>query len=174
MTLPIKIQYKWSIDELIDGFKAHVRCSSWATKFVTPFIPFVGGFMVFGFLFVTLSGKQSFLSSVPLAVLGIFLLFSNRIIYWQLRRNFTKNPNKDAQVTWIFTEATIHSEGKGFDSNLSWEKVFLFVDAQKGFLIYPQRGIFYWIPFSSFAEESEMDCVRQLAKSKVISYRKVG
>ncbi len=75
---------------------------------------------------------------------------------------------------WTFTDESLSSEGEGFSYSLAWKKVFKFLDSPKGFLIYPQKLVYYWIPFGGFANESEIDYVRRIAKSQVSSYKKVG
>jgi hypothetical protein len=172
MTSSIKAQYKWSADELSEALRMHLRynSASWPIKFIR----WLGAFMVFGCFFVILWGKQPILSSMPLAILGGFFLSFNHFIRWQFRRNFRSNPNKDVLITWVLTEEKLYSEGEGFDFNLAWRKVFQVIDSPKGFLIYPQKNLYYWIPTSGFANQAEIECIRQFAKSNAINFKRVS
>ena len=41
-------------------------------------------------------------------------------------------------------------------------------------LIYPQAMMYYWVPFSGFGGSSDVEEVRQVARSKVMSYKRVS
>jgi hypothetical protein len=170
IALPIKAQYLWSADEVTRGLKAHLRYNSGPLKFVR----YLGGIMIFCALFAMIWNKDTFLSIFPALLLGIFFLVINQITCWQVRRKFQKNPNKDSQILWSFSPENLHSEGDGFNFEMAWRKVFQFVDTPSGFLIYPQKQIYHWVPFTGFKNDSEIDCVRQIAKSQAISYKKAN
>lgn len=168
--LPVQAQYVWSADELTRGLKAHMRYNFGLLKFMR----YLGAVMIFFALFAMVWTKEAFLSVLPPLLGGLFLLFINRFTCWQFRRKFQKNPNKDSRILWSFSSNNLHSEGDGFNFDLAWRKVFQFVDAPSGFLIYPQKQLYHWVPFTGFKNDSEIDCVRQIAKSQAISYKKVN
>jgi hypothetical protein len=167
---PVEAQYKYTAEEVSKGLRMHMRYNFAFLRFVR----IVGWMMLvaaFGSLFF---GKVTVASMIPLGVLALFFLLSDRFIDLQFRLKFRQNPNKDALVSWTFSSDSISSEGEGFNFTLAWNKVFTFIDSSKGFLIYPQKQLFYWIPFSGFKNESEIDYVRQTAKSQAITYKKVS
>ena len=171
IVLPIKATYTYSVQEVTEGFKSHVRYNFGPLKF----IPYLGAAIIFCVVFSLFWARQDILSTfLPGILMGAFFLFINPFARCQFRRRFQSNPHKNTQVSWIFSEEKLSSEGDGFNSSLAWKKVFRFLDSPKGFLVYPQKQIFYWIPFSSFKSTSEIDCVRQIAKSQVATYKTVG
>jgi len=163
--LPVEARYRFSADELIRGLKAHARGPE-----ILKFLPYLGWLMILGFFFMW--SKQDFMSAAPLALIGIFFALTKTITYAGVRRRFRTNPQKDVEISWAFSSDRISSSGEGFDQSFAWNKVFKFVEARDGFLIYPQKRIFYWIPFSGFKGEFEIECVRNLAKSQVADYRR--
>jgi|GEM_PF-6497262 len=166
---PVRAQYVATTEELAKGVNAHIR-----QNFAFKFMRYLGGIMAFCAVFAMIWNKDTFLSVFPMLLLGLFFFFTKQVILWQFRRRFQKYPNKDSQISWSFTQDDLHSQGDGFNFDLAWRKVFQFVDSSDGFLIYPQKQLYYWVPFTAFPNNSEIDCVRQIAKSQVLSYKKVS
>jgi hypothetical protein len=176
--LPVKAQFEWTSEQMSEGLRVHLRNNSGALKANQRLNQIVGGILVCFGVATLFRGIATIGRAFPMVVLtillGLCLIFRDRLFVWILKLTFRKNPNKDVLVSWTFSPETISSEGEGFNFTMSWSKVFTFVDSPRGFLIYPQKQVFHWIPFSGFQNESEVDCIRQIAKSQVISYKKVS
>jgi hypothetical protein len=162
--ISIEARFRFTADHLIRGMKNHARGSG-----ILRAVSYLGWLMIFGFFVMWY--KQDFMSAVPMALIGLFFLLGKTITYSSARRQFRRNPHKDAEISWYFSPDKISSAGEGFDNSLAWNKVFKFVDTAEGFLIYPQKQLFYWVPFSGFKSESDVEGVRNLVKSKVSDYQ---
>lgn len=178
-SLPVKAQYEWTSEQMSEGLRGHLRNNSGLLMMNQRLNQILGGILFFFGVATLFRGKavigsRAFPMVIVTILLGLGLMFRNRLFVWITELSFRKNPNKDVLVTWTFSPEMISSKGEGFNFTMSWNKVFAFIDSPKGFLIYPQKQIFHWIPFGGFANDSDIDCVRQIAKSQAITYKKVS
>ncbi len=49
---------------------------------------------------------------------------------------------------------------------MQWNVIFESVETPEGILIYPQKNLFYWLPRTAFATESDYTNFRDLIASK--------
>lgn len=112
-------------------------------------------------------------SALPNIVLGLSLFCLGPLTAWVVRRRFKDNPCNGVEVTWAFNAEEFNSTGEGFNQMQSWKKVYEFLDTPAGFLIYPQKNLYYWIPFSGFSTHQEFENVRAIAKANVNRYAAV-
>jgi hypothetical protein len=110
---------------------------------------------------------------LPFGLLGLILLNTAWLAKRTFRYRFGKLPYRDSEVAWVFTDDGLAAHGDGFTESLSWNKIYRLVDTTDGFLIYPQAMMYYWVPFSGFGNNSEVEDVRQVARSKVMTYKRV-
>ena len=166
----IRAQYNFSYDVLKDGVKLHCRHATNLNRFV----PHAGTVLILLAFVSAFFGKGPFLAMLPWGFVGVLLLAVGPLILWNFRRQFRLNPNKNGEIIWTFTDENLGSQGEGFNNNMAWRKVFRFVDTDKGFLIYPQKSLFFWIPFAGFQRPSDIEAVRGFAKSRVLNYERIG
>lgn len=178
---PVRVQFRYTVEHMSEGLKIHLKYNSGALNLNRRLNKPLGGILVFFGVATLFLGKAALAKVVPILfmiLLGLGLIFQNRLFNGLLIRvaklNFRKNPNKNVVVSWTFSREAISSEGEGFNFTLSWNKVFAFLDSPMGFLMYPQEHHFHWMPFSCFANNSDIDCVRQIARSQAITYKKVS
>jgi YcxB-like protein len=170
MDFPIKAQYNFCYEVLKYGVKLHCRHGSRWIRFV----PHAGATLMLLPILAAFFGKGLFLAVFPFAFLGLLLLLIPQFTLWIFRRQFRLNPSKNVEIIWTFTEDGLGSQGEGFNSNMDWRKVFRFVDTEKGFLIYPQKNLFFWIPFVGFTGPNEIEAVRGVAKLKALRYERIA
>jgi len=170
MNSPIRAHYNFCYEVLKDGVKLHCRHGSRLSRFV----PHAGATLILLPFVAAFFGKRPFLAAFPFTFLGLVLLLIGPFSLWIFRRQFRLNPNKNVEINWTFTDDGLGSEGEGFNSNMDWRKVFRFVDTDKGFLIYPQKRLFFWIPFAGFAGPNEIESVRGVAKLKALRYERIA
>jgi len=169
VSLNVKSRSKMSLEEMLPAVEKHLRQQpSFRILRITGII-FVLAVPVSG-----LFGTKIFVAVLPFGLLGLILMgipwFTKRTFRYQ----FGKSPHRDSEVAWSFTDEGLSAQGDGFTESLSWSKVYRLVDTTDGFLIYPQATMYYWAPFSGFGNNSEVEDVRQVARSKVMTYKRVS
>jgi YcxB-like protein len=170
MNSPVRAQYNFCYEVLKEGVKLHRRHGMKLSRFV----PQVGTILIVLSLISAFFGQGVFLAVLPWGFVGVLLLAIGPLILWNFRRQFRLNPNKNVEIIWTFTDENLGSQGEGFLNNMAWRKVFRFVDTDRGFLIYPQKSLFFWIPFAGFQGPSDIEAVRGFAKSRVLKYERIG
>ncbi len=103
-------------------------------------------------LYVYTNGK----TVLPTAFIGIgvFELFSNRIKkYFWLRRH-SRSKLMNAEVELKVTEAGIDSKGPFSNGHFRWSGIEKAVRTPKGILIWPQKGMYWYIPESIAGKET--------------------
>ena len=83
---------------------------------------------------------------LALVIIGIFELLSNYIKkYFWLRRH-AKSKLIDAEVELKVTEIGIDSRGPYSEGIFRWEGVEKFVRTPRGILLWPQKGMYWYLP----------------------------
>lgn len=97
----------------------------------------------------------------------IFLVFLSAvfIIALSIRRRiwsyqFKSRPDANTVVEWEFGEDEIKARTELGESTNKWNGFLKIVEVKEGFLFYPIKNIFYWIPFSAFEKPECIDKVR--------------
>lgn len=124
----------------------------------------IGGvFIVLGIaLYIYANGKT--VAPGALVMIGVFELLSDRIKkYFWLRRH-SKSRLRDAEVEIEVTESGINSVGPFSNGHIDWIGVERVVRTPNGMLVWPQKGIYWYIP-ESVAGKQAIDFI----ESKVAS-----
>lgn len=75
---------------------------------------------------------------------------------------FQNVPDANLEIDWQFFEENVVIQNALGSATVAWKSFFKVVETNDGFLFYPVKNIFYWLPFSAF-ESSECPAkVRQL------------
>lgn len=103
-------------------------------------------------LFVYSRGETA-LPAVLIAI-GVFELLSNRIKkYFWLRRHLKSKLN-DAEVQITLSDSGIASKSLYSTSEMKWSGVEKVVRTPKGILIWPQKGVYWYLPASAAGTEA--------------------
>jgi hypothetical protein len=101
---------------------------------------------------------------VIFVALGTFELCSNYLRkYVWLRRHF-KSKLADAQVELTIDDEGIHSHGPFSSGSMRWNGIERILRTPKGLLIWPQKGMYIYLPKSA-AEENVIDFVASRVES---------
>ena len=92
-------------------------------------------------------------TSMALIAIGIFELLSNRIKkhFWLLRHSKSKLMN--AEVELRITETGIESIGPYSSGQFAWSGMERVVRTPKGVLLWPQKGVYWYVPESIAGEQ---------------------
>ena len=168
MSLLVRSWSKFSLDEMLPAVEKHLKHQPWYRLLRYFGITAILAAFASGFF-----GRRVFFAMLPFGLLGIMLLKLDWFTKRTFRSQFKKLPYIDSAISWTFTDDAFSSEGEGFQASLDWTKVHKLVDTTDGFLIYPQALLYYWVPFRGFADPSDIEAVRQVAMSKVKTYKRV-
>jgi len=103
-------------------------------------------------LFIYTNGKT--VSPIVLITIGVFELFSNQIKkYFWLRRH-TQSKLMNAEVELEITETGIDSKGPFSNGHFEWNGIEKSVRTPKGILVWPQKGMYWYLPESVAGKET--------------------
>jgi hypothetical protein len=122
------------------------------------FYVFGAGFIVLGAgLYIYANGKT--VMPIALIMIGLFELFSNKIKkYFWLRRH-SKSKLMNAEVEIKVTDAGIDSTGPFSNGHFEWDGIEKAIRTPKGILIWPQKGVYWYLP-ESIAGKETMDLIQ--------------
>jgi len=171
MTQEIKASYKWTVGELIGAREAHDRAQC---------RPFFRVILIFLSCLAILVGWCAFNTrgwSVPavlLPLVGIYFLFLRKYdVRWAVRRHFNKRPDRNTNVTCILAEYGLHITTDGGEGKQSWAMILKVRKGTKGFLIYPNDRIYYWLPYIAFSSTDERGRAEVLLRNKIKDFKKI-
>lgn len=89
-----------------------------------------------------------------LAGLGVFEIFSSRIRkYFWLKRQLA-GKNAGSEITLTFDDRGIQSEAKFSTGTVLWAGIEKLIETPKGLLIWPQKGVYWYLPKSGLGDEA--------------------
>jgi hypothetical protein len=104
--------------------------------------------------------------SIVLLIFGIGILTSRWLSRRVLARMFAKLPNRNAKVCWQIYPDRLVIETPTSKTETAWSQITNIVRTDHGFLIYPQPGIFYWLPFHSFSAAIDVEHFERLSATR--------
>jgi len=164
-----KAKYRWTRDELVRAMLHHQRLKLRRgvllvmKVFSVVLLAFVV-LMLIAWVLLPSTSNPPFWALLLLAIFSSYWLTFDRLNAWYWARGFGKRPDANIQVEWQFTkeEISIQTElGKG---TIAWKSFFKVVETGDGFLFYPLKKLFHWLPFSSFESSECVEQVRELIR----------
>jgi hypothetical protein len=171
MEPPISVMYRWTEAEYLAANRFNRRrrvhpVFRWAANGAA------GLALVAALVSLLLDGV-----SAPAVVLGVAALYwfglRQRVNELWLARRFRRRPDRDEEVRWSFGEEEISSRSAHGEGRLRWTALVEAVETPRGFLIYPNREIFLWLPYDGFAGQREVEAFRELAKARIADFTEV-
>ena len=171
MSEEITVRFKWSADDLRTGMKNHYRAQYPRLVHIV-FWTFICLSIFFGALSTFRFGTES--NGFPMLLYGFgFVVLVRVFLPWNLRRQFSKRPDHDAEIEWRISEEGLRSKTPHGKSEVSWAAFFKVVETKRGFLFYPSSRIFHWLPRAGFASDLEFEKVSQLAEKNAKRFKRV-
>lgn len=168
-----KAKYHWTREEVRRGMLNHQR-----VKLRRPVLMFAKAFsvllllllaaVVVAWLLLPSTSAPPFWALALLALFCIYWLMFDRVNAWYWGRSFAKRPDANVQIEWQFSIEGIKAEtelGKGI---IYWKTFLRVVETSEGFLFYPLKSIFHWLPFSAFDSPDCVETVRGLIRENGI------
>jgi hypothetical protein len=173
MNETIFIKHSWKAEELTKGAKYHFK-SSLARKIVS-IIYFILAvcyilFGLYGLLIVSSSGAMF---SIFLGLLFLFLfLFRHKLNMFFFAKNVKKLNYENKEVQWeVNRDKVVYRIINLAESTFNWELIQGVLDTPEGFLLYPQKNTFYWLPKAAFEKEADIALFAFIAQEKVKNFQ---
>jgi hypothetical protein len=174
---PIKVSYRWSIQEMLLLNRIHTRHSPRARNTMRSIQIGAIIFICLGLLMMLPIGGSrrngSVLSSgLPLIVLGVgFLVFIPFTTKRALRKMYSKKPDRDMLLTYELTPDGFSSKSEVASAQMDWRATPKCLRAIEGFLLYPSEMQVHWLPVHGFQNSADVERAATLIASKVAAYR---
>lgn len=107
-------------------------------------------------LYLLLSSSPFFATSIVMLVMAIHLVFRYWIVALRFARAIRRNPQFGRAITWTFSPSGLEGQTDDSDFRLNWSGFFETCTTRDGFLFYPQKEIYYWIPRSAFSSPDDV------------------
>jgi hypothetical protein len=162
MNEEIKAETTLDVPNTRTAYGWHLRADRWrrASHFFLPFI------LVAGLIHMLTSKVPDpvdgvVLVGLPLFAMAVFLL-EKRIV----ERSVKSSPAFGSKVQYQFDENSFALQTPGTQSSSAWTQVLETKLTPDGALIYLQRLMFYWVPRTAFASETDYNRFREFISAK--------
>lgn len=109
-------------------------------------------------LYIYANGKTA--TPIALVAIGVFELLSNRIKKHFWLRRHSKSKLMNAEVELKVTEAGIDSSGPFSNGHFEWAGIEKAIRTPKGILVWPQKGMYWYLP-ESIAGKETIDFIQE-------------
>lgn len=110
------------------------------------------GFILLGLALYLYANGETVLP-VALIAIGVIEIFSNQIKKFFWLRRHSKSKLMNAEVELDVTDAGIDSKGPFSKGHLEWSGIEKVVRTPKGILVWPQKGLYWYLPESVAGEK---------------------
>jgi len=117
---------------------------------------------------------KAFATAFPFGLMALLLIMTGPFQIFQLKRQIRRMKILNEEISWTFSTTGTEQVTKESKSQETWKVYHEAVRREKGFLLYPQKGIAYWLPFSAFNSVEDIEAVDQLIATNVQLYRRIG
>lgn len=171
MNEPIYLKYSWHTEDIVRAYEYHRR-SSTAFKIIDFVYPAVGiANIAIGLYGIAIEQR---LESIGSIIFGLSFLTLKKVQLYFYARSFKKLNYENKQVEWeISQDKILHRMINLSESTFNWDLIHGVLDTPKGFLLYPQQNMFYWLPKYAFVNEEDIARFVYLAKDKVKNWQQV-
>jgi hypothetical protein len=166
----------WTADDLLAGRKHALKLNKWTS------FGFWAAFVVFVSIGISVSGPSnsqhrvlaaSIIGGVILVGILIGVPLAKMISRWLIRRQFAKRPDAGSEVVWEISENGIATHSAHSKAEIQWDAFQRVVSTPAGFLFMPNAQIFHFLPNRAFADDGEMDKVRDLARRLAKEFKEI-
>jgi hypothetical protein len=160
-------KYQWTREELVRAMQHHQRLKIrrgvllMMKIFSVALLAFVGLVTIAWFLLPSTS-LPPFWALVVLALFSLYWLTFDRLNSWYWARGFSKRPDANIEIEWQFSNDQITMRTALGTATVTWKSFFKVVETTEGFLFYPLKKLFHWLPFAAFESPECVAKVREL------------
>ena len=126
------------------------------------------GIVLFAWVVFPSTSPPPFWALLLLAIFCVYWLTIDRMNAWNSSRGFSKRPDANVQIEWEFSKEKIKSRTELGEATIDWKGFLRVVESREGFLFYPLKNLFHWLPFSAFESADCIERVRELVRENNI------
>lgn len=167
----IYLKYPWKAQEAILSAKYHFNNSLAHKVLDTIYLISAIYFILFGLYDLLVAGNLGAISSI---ILGLFYIFLSKLNLILFARNIKRLNYENKEVEWeISRDKIVYRIINLTESTCSWELIQGVLDTPKGFLLYPQKNTFHWLPKQAFAKEEDIALFAFIAQNQVKNFQQI-
>lgn len=134
-------------------------------------LPWTGAFLLLIFILgISVPGRIPAHMFIP-GIGGIMCIALPFYMRWVAIRSARKLPNLNNTIKWHISESELRNATEGAEARFDWDKITKIQEREKGFLLFPQPNVAFWIPKTGFRSEIDIELFREIAQSKQIEYK---
>ena len=123
----------------------------------------IGGVLLGLYLFIKIPNSAS---PVAVTLAGLYFILRYWISGIQFRRLLKKHPQFNNTLNWVFNEDRLKLETEHSSLSADWSLYLKTYTVPDGFLLYPQKGAFNWIPRSAFRSGEDAQVLEDILARK--------
>ncbi len=123
-------------------------------------------------LLTSLFSFKAFITVLPFGIMALFFILVGPLQVFLLKRQIPKMKILNEDICWTFSTTGTEQVTNESKSQETWKLYHKAVRTKKGFLIYPQEKVAYWIPFTAFSSVAEIEAVDTLIADHIKTYRR--
>jgi hypothetical protein len=173
MTETCEAKYRWTRTELQKAMLHHRRLMLrrgillFAQIFSVILLLFIAVILI-AWLFLDSTSSPPWASLLFLSGFCIYWLAHDKLYSRLAVRGFEKRPDAGTEVKWKFTVSSIILQTELVKAQSSWKGFMKVAETDDGFLFYPVRNVFQWIPASAFESNDCVELVRRFIRENGI------
>ena len=157
-------KFRWTREEYIRAMQEHQR-----QKLRRPILLTIQIFsailllvvvaIVLASVFLPSTSRPPILGVIILVLFSLYWLTFERFNPWYWSRGFSKRPDANIEIEWHFSKTGITMQSSLGTGNVTWNSFVKIVETRDGFLFYPLKKLFHWLPFAAFESP---ECIAQV------------
>ena len=100
---------------------------------------------------------------------GLYFLLRYWVSGFQFRRSLKKHPQFNSTLSWVFDEDGVEVENEHGTSKSKWSAFLKTYTVSDGFLLYPHRAAFNWIPNSALRSDEDVHVLEDILARKTLN-----
>lgn len=171
MNETIYLKYPWKAEELIIGAKYHFK-NSLTHKIINTISLIVAISCILVVLFSLLVFGD--LPKISIIIGGLYPILFSKLNLILFARNIKRLNYENKEIEWeISRDKIVYRIINLTESTCSWELIQGVLDTPKGFLLYPQKNIFHWLPKQAFTKEEDIALFAFIAQNNVKNFQQI-
>ena len=172
MDKAIYIKHLWQTKDLVQAYKDHKKSSKffWLSRLIVLGLGIIN--LLFGLFGLFSEPSNKF--AIFQIVIGLFLLMGEVISNWFYQYRCKKIDYDNRQVEWeVREDKIVYRMINLSESTFSWELIKGILETDQGFLLYPQKNLFYFIPKTGFQQPEDIAHFVFIAQDQVKNFQQI-